>query len=207
MIIKIYFGDKPVFLCDEIDTSLHELMHHPETIFIDELSTPAIHSLLHEISKDEFLRGILWNADFQKLKKEFFRHFTLVQTGGGLITNEKNEVLMIFRRGKWDLPKGKIEKGETLEECAIREVQEETGLQNIVAGKKITITYHTYHEFGKYILKESHWFEMSCRGDQDLKAQTEEDITDIKWIQQGALKKYKENTFATILEVLDFLKN
>ncbi|MBA2250742.1 MAG: NUDIX domain-containing protein [Chitinophagaceae bacterium] len=206
MFIKIYFGDKPVFLCDEIDAPLHELMHHPETIFIDELSTPAIHSLLHEISKDEFLRGILWNDNFEKLKRTFFRHFTVLQTGGGLITNEKNEVLMIFRRGKWDLPKGKIEKGETLEECAIREVQEETGLHEIEVGNKITITYHTYHEFGKYILKESHWFNMTCRSDQNLKAQTEEDITDIKWIQQQDLKKYKENTFATILEVLDHLK-
>lgn len=202
MFIKIYFEDKPVFLCDQIDQTVDEYMHHPDTVFIDEISSPAINSLLHEIAKPEFHAGILFDKDFKKLKKAFYRHFKLIVTAGGAVLNEKDEILMIFRRGKWDLPKGKLDDGETLEECAVREVEEETGTQNIKTGKKILITYHTYMEFGKHILKESHWYKMSCENDQKLVPQTEEEITDIKWVDRSELEKYTSNTYQTIIEVL-----
>ena len=131
MQLIIYFGDKPVYLCDEIDSNIHEILHHPDAVFIDELSTPAIKSLFHEIKKQDFHAGIIWHDDFEKLKKAFWKNFTLVQAAGGLVINEKGEALMIFRRGKWDLPKGKLDKGESLEDCAIREVREETNLKKI----------------------------------------------------------------------------
>src|SRR5438046_1555734 len=124
MFIKIYFGDKPVFLCDKIEPVIDEYIKHPDAILIDEISTAAIHTLMHEIAKPDFHTGILINKDFEKLKKVFFKQFVLVQTGGGLVINEKDEVLMIFRRGKWDLPKGKIDQGESIEQCAVREVKE-----------------------------------------------------------------------------------
>src|SRR5580765_6272767 len=100
MFIKIYFDDKPVFLCDEIDDTIHEYMHHPDAVFIDEISTPAINSLLHEIAKPQFHAGVLWNSDLEKLKKSFFKHFMVMKAGGGLVINTKKEILMIFRRGK-----------------------------------------------------------------------------------------------------------
>ena len=193
MFLKIYFGDKPVFLCDEIDTTIHEYMHHPDAVYIDEIAKPEFHA------------GILWNKDIEKLKMVFFKHFQFIQTGGGLIINENKEILMILRRGKWDLPKGKLDKGETLKECAVREVHEETGLKNIIVKNLIATTYHTYTEFGKHILKESHWFNMLCRGHEPLVAQAEEDITDIRWVKEKDLEKYLENTFATIKEVLGTL--
>lgn len=206
MFIKIYFEDKPVFLCNEIDKTINEYMHHPDAVFIDEISTAAVNSLLHEIAKPEFHAGILFDTDFEKLKKAFFRHFQIIVTAGGAVVNEKNELLMIFRRGKWDLPKGKLDIGETLEECAVREVTEETGVQEILLGEEITITYHTYTEFGKHILKESHWYKMTCKNDQNLVPQTEEDITEIKWVNKSQLSKYTANTYQTIIEVLSSLK-
>jgi ADP-ribose pyrophosphatase len=206
MFIKIYFGNKPVYLCNEINEEIHEYMHHPDAIFIDEISAPAIHTLFHEIAKPEFHAGILWHKSFQKLKDAFFRQFELVKAGGGLITNKNNEVLMILRRGKWDLPKGKLDKDETIEDCALREVKEETGLTDIDLGEKVTTTWHTYDEFGKHILKESHWYHMKSNGNKKPVAQTEEDITDIRWVKQNDLEKYKQQTFATILEVLEGLK-
>jgi 8-oxo-dGTP pyrophosphatase MutT (NUDIX family) len=206
MFTKIYFEDKPVFLCDEIDKTIDEYMHHPDAVFIDEISTAAINSLLHEIVKPEFHAGILFDKDLLKLKKAFFKHFTIIIAAGGVVFNYNHDILMIFRRGKWDLPKGKLDKGETVEQCAVREVEEETGLTNIDLGKKITTTYHIYWEYGKAILKESHWYTMQSRNKQKLVPQTEEDITDIKWVKHTELKKYASNTYQTIQEVLTHIK-
>ncbi|HUS03609.1 MAG TPA: NUDIX hydrolase [Chitinophagaceae bacterium] len=205
MFIKIYFGDKPVFLCDKIDKTINEYMHHPDAVFIDEISTAAVNSLLHEIAKPEFHAGILFNKDLGKLKKVFFKHFTVIIAAGGVVFNTNEDILMIYRRGKWDLPKGKLDEGETLEQCAVREVEEETGLTRIEFGDKIITTYHTYTQFGKHILKESHWYKMKCNTEQKLIPQTEEDITDIKWVKRSDLKKYTSKTYQTIVEVLDQL--
>ena len=200
--ITIYFDDKPVFLCDEITREINEYKHHPDAVFIDELSTPAINSLLHEIGKARFHAGIIYDKDFDKLKEDFFRHFTIIKAGGGLVKNKKGEILLILRRGKWDLPKGKLDDNETIEECAKREVQEETGLRKIKVVRPVEITFHTYVQFGKHILKESHWYAMKATGDEKLIPQTEEDITEIIWAKKEDLIKYAANTFPTIVAVL-----
>ena len=122
--ITIYFDNKPVFLCDEVTQEINEYRHHPDAVFIDEISTAAINSLLHEIKKPEFHAGIIFDKDFEKMKASFFRHFHLIQAAGGLVKNKNEEILMIFRRGKWDLPKGKLDENETIKECAKREVEE-----------------------------------------------------------------------------------
>ena len=200
--ITIYFEDKPVFLCDEITPEIDKYRHHPDAVFIDEYSTAAINSLLHEINKPRFHAGIVLGKDLQKLKEAFFKHFHLIQAGGGLVKNKNQEILMIFRRGKWDLPKGKLDEGETIEQCAKREVEEETGLSHIKIIKPIAITYHTYILFGKHNLKETHWYLMNAVGDEKLIPQTEEEITKIIWAKKEELSKYLMNTFPTIKIVL-----
>lgn len=123
---------------------------------------------------------------------------------GGLVLNEDNEILMIFRRGFWDLPKGKLDPGETIENCALREVKEETGLTNITLAQFLTITYHDY--FDQYIqelvTKESHWYLMVAAGKQSLIPQSEEDITGIKWVNPSDLKECLQNTYPNIKEVI-----
>lgn len=205
MYIKIYFGDKPVFLCNEVDATIEEYMHHPDAVLMDEISGPAIKSLLHEIAKEEFHAGILLHPDLDELKKVFFKHFTLVTAAGGLVENDKGEYLLIYRRGKWDLPKGKLDPGETIEQCAVREVEEETGLQQPELGKLLTITYHTYNEFGKHILKDSHWYKMNVKGPQNTTPQTEEDILEIKWVKKKEIGKYMNDTFPSIKDVLSLV--
>ncbi|RXK58929.1 NUDIX hydrolase [Lacibacter luteus] len=203
MYIKIYFGDKPVFLCNELDETVEEYRHHPDAVFIDEISGHAIKSLLHEIAKEEFHAGILLHSNLDELRKVFFKHFTLITAAGGLVENEKGEYLLIYRRGKWDLPKGKLDPGETIEQCAVREVEEETGLQQPELKKLITITYHTYNEFGKHILKDSHWYKMKVKGPQTTKPQTEEDILEIKWVKKKEIEQYLNDTFPSIRDVLE----
>ena len=180
-----------------------DVRHHPDAVFIDELSTAAINSLLHEIGKKEFHAGIIFHENFEKLKKEFFKHFKLVKACGGLVKNKTGEVLLIFRRGKWDLPKGKLDDGETLLGMRFkRSTGRNWASGNRNHGEEIDTTYHTYLQFGKHILKESHWYMMLAKGNEAFKPQFEEDITEIRWVKKIDLKNYLDNTFPTIISVL-----
>ena len=203
MHIKIYFGNKPVFLCDAINPELNEILHHPDAVFIDEITNPAIKSLLHEIKKEEFHAGVMLDKDLDKLKKEFFKHFTLIEAAGGIVQNNKKELLFIYRLDKWDLPKGKMEKNETADQCALREVEEETGVTHLTIKKKLGETYHTYDAFGKHFLKTTYWYHMTCSGEQKLVPQTEEDITAIKWVDKKNIKEPLANTYPSIKDILE----
>jgi 8-oxo-dGTP pyrophosphatase MutT (NUDIX family) len=174
MYIKIYFNNKPLFLCDNIDKKIELFIHHDDAVFIDELDGHTVKTMIHEMQQANVHAGVFFHSDLEQLKKALFKKFTLVQAAGGLVKNEKMEVLLIFRRGLWDLPKGKLDPGEKLEECALREVREETGMDHLDLVAPLIVTYHTYHEGSKFILKESHWYQMKANGEQPLTPQTEE---------------------------------
>lgn len=203
MFIKIYFDKKPVYLCDEINEEIREILRHPEAIFIDEVATPAINSLLHEIKKEQFHAGVLQHNDLEKLKKQFFKHFDLIEAAGGIVQNDQKELLFIYRLEKWDLPKGKVEEGEDIADCAVREVEEETGVTNLTIEQKIGETYHTYNAYGKHFLKTTHWYYMTCSSLQDLVPQTEENIDQIKWVATKDIKDPLTNTYPSIKDILD----
>ncbi|NII28067.1 NUDIX hydrolase [Pseudoflavitalea sp. X16] len=202
MHIKIYFNDKPLFLTDEISADIEPYAHHDDAVLIDEFSTPGVNSMIHEMRQEKIHAGIFLHHNLAELEKTFRRKFTLVQAAGGLVLNDKGEILMMLRRGKWDLPKGKLDPGESLEHCAVREVQEETGLKKVTLQKPLVVTYHTYDESGKHILKESHWYGMKAPGKQELVPQSEEQITQIKWVTAAEVKQYITNTFPSIIDVL-----
>lgn len=127
-----------------------------------------------------------------------------IVAGGGLVFNEHQELLMIFRRGKWDLPKGKLDEGESIEVCAVREVMEETGLVNVTLGSLVSITHHTYFDpwIKEEVIKETHWFRMQANADQPLIPQTSEDIEAIEWVDQSNLNDKLANSYDTIVEVV-----
>jgi 8-oxo-dGTP pyrophosphatase MutT (NUDIX family) len=203
MHIKIYFNDKPLYLCDDIDQEIAPYVHHDDAVFIDEFSTPAIKSMIHEMKLEKIHAGILYHTDLEALKKAVFKKFTIIYAAGGLVLNPSKSILLIYRKGKWDLPKGKLDDGESLDQCALREVKEETGLQHLRLIEPLLVTYHTYDEDGKHILKETHWYLMHATGrDQQLKPQEEEQITAIEWASEKQLPKYMENTFPLIRDVI-----
>jgi 8-oxo-dGTP pyrophosphatase MutT (NUDIX family) len=202
MYLKIFFSDKPLFLCDEVDEHVQEYLHHDDAVFIDELNSHTVKSMIHEMELPKVHAGVFFHPDLEVLKKAFYKKYTVILAGGGLVMNEKKEVLLIHRRGKWDLPKGKLDEGENIEQCALREVEEETGLKNVILNKPLTITYHTYHEGARSILKESHWFLMEVNGEQELKPQYEEDIQEVKWVKPSQLKNYFEEAFPSVVDVL-----
>lgn len=202
MYINIYFGDKRVILCDEIDKEINEILHHPDAVFVDEVSPRAIKAMLHEIKKEEFHAGVLWHSDLAKLKETFFKNFQVIEAAGGIVQNDKKELLFINRLGKWDLPKGKIETGEKEEESAVREVTEETGVTDLHLKKKIGETYHVYDDFGKHFLKICHWYYITCPSTQKLIPQTVEDITEVKWVNTKDIKEPMEHTYPSIKDIL-----
>jgi 8-oxo-dGTP pyrophosphatase MutT (NUDIX family) len=122
---------------------------------------------------------------------------------GGIVENEHGEILLQFRRGKWDLPKGKLDDGETIEECAVREVEEETGIRNIQLGELIATTIHYYQEKGNEIEKETFWYAMKVNGNQELVPQVEEDILELRWVKEIELKPYLSNTYDNIIEIIE----
>lgn len=203
MYLKIYFGDKPLFLCDAVDETLQPYIHHDDAMFIDELNSHTVKTMIHEMELEKIHAGVFYHSNLEELRKAFYKKFTIIQAAGGLVQNEKNKILMIFRRGKWDLPKGKLDKGEKLEDCAVREVEEETGLQQVQLRSPLLVTYHTYHEGARFILKESHWYTMQVKGEQQLVPQTMEGITEVRWVTPAETKKLFPETYPSVVDVLE----
>ncbi len=135
--------------------------------------------------------------------KEFCQQYKSIDAAGGIVFNKKKEILCILRLGKWDLPKGKMEKGEDAPTTAIREVEEECCITGLKILKPAITTYHTYSLHQKKILKTTFWFVMKYNGDEIPKPQTEENITETRWFSQGEVRSVVlNNTFASIKEVL-----
>jgi 8-oxo-dGTP pyrophosphatase MutT (NUDIX family) len=202
MYIKIYFNDRPLFLCDTVNDELESYVSRDEPILVNKFSPQIIPAMVQDMRSDEIKAGFLFHYDLEESKNAVWKNFHIVKAAGGIVINENQEMLFILRLGKWDLPKGKLDSGETIEECATREVEEETGLKNVQIKSFLLTTYHTYKERGKFILKETYWYTMKINGDQKLVPQTEEDILDLKWVRKEGLGEILKNTYPSIKDVL-----
>lgn len=124
----------------------------------------------------------VFGENIDGILEEFRKLFRIIEAAGGVVNNPDGEILFIRRLGKWDLPKGKMEKGESREESAIREIEEETGLSDVELVRFINTTFHIYVERnGDKVLKCTHWFEMNFSGEDTSKPQIEEGITEVAW--------------------------
>jgi ADP-ribose pyrophosphatase YjhB (NUDIX family) len=127
-----------------------------------------------------------------------------VLAAGGIVLNQHKELLMIFRRTKWDLPKGHYEWNENMEECALREVMEETGVRNLHIVRLVGVTEHVYFDnlLKSEAIKEIHWYEMKGDKNDPLKGQVEESIEWVSWVPIGEIDKYLYNSYPNIREIL-----
>jgi 8-oxo-dGTP pyrophosphatase MutT (NUDIX family) len=132
------------------------------------------------------------------IKKEL----QVVVAAGGLVYNEKGDLLMIFRNSKWDLPKGKMEPGEQIEITAVREVTEETGIGNLMILKKLNTSYHIYKDHGNLVLKETHWYKMQSDDKKTLVPQKKEGITEAVWVKKEDIAQKLLNTYGNVKEML-----
>ena len=137
--------------------------------------------------------------------QDFCSKFIMVEAAGGLVFNKHGDILMIFRNGKWDLPKGKLELGESVEECAIREVEEECGVSGLEIESELSKTYHTYNLHESDILKNTYWFLMTTESEQKLTPQTEEGISDVKWCSEKEVEDNLNNSYPSIIDVFNSL--
>ena len=130
---------------------------------------------------------------------------TPIIAAGGIVMNPNHEILWIYRRGFWDLPKGKLDPNETIENCAIREVMEETGINHLVLGKLILTTTHQYHDkyLNEEVEKTTYWYQMSTDKLQAGIPQTEEDIEAVAWVKQADLAPYLAKTYDNIKKVME----
>jgi 8-oxo-dGTP pyrophosphatase MutT (NUDIX family) len=134
--------------------------------------------------------------------KAITKSLTLIEAAGGVVKNKDGKYLFIYRNDKWDLPKGKIEKGEKTKVAAVREVEEECGITVSKLGDKICKTYHVYISREEVVLKKTHWYKMKYNGNEKLKPQKEEGITDVRWFKKKDTDAIVANTFSSIMDVL-----
>lgn len=140
--------------------------------------------------------------DVEASWQSFCEQFEFVQAAGGLVTREDGKMMFIFRNGKWDLPKGKVELGESLEEGALREVEEECGISQLTLGELLITTWHTYIQKGEQMLKATAWYKMLYHGNTTPKPQLEEGITEVRWLSKEETDIVKANTYPSVLDVL-----
>ncbi len=186
---KVFVNDIPIILSTE-----KVIGKRYKSIPIEEVK---IKKLIKKLYKGEQLYINLFHPDEEELFKELRKKLKLVIAGGGLVYNDNKEILFIHRNGRWDLPKGKIEKKEDIEDCALREVEEETGVKGLTITRPLKITYHVFKRNGKFCLKETFWFEMRTSSTETLTPQKKEGIKKAKWLNfekaQKALDKSYEN--------------
>ena len=187
---KIFVNNKPLFLTNIIKK---------ETDFrIFLLESVDIKKLISDIYNDKIQKAYLYDQDLELIINKLKSKLPIEKAGGGLVYNDKNEVLFIFRNGKWDLPKGGIEKNEKLKETAIREVEEETGIDNLEIIEKLEKTYHIFKRNGRYKLKITSWYKMKTISKKIPKPQENEGIECAKWIRQEDIPKLLNNSYENI---------
>ncbi len=203
MYYKIYLDNIPVFLLASLDQDLIRQLDQSRILYVNECSPEVIQQTLAQVKEGKADAVVFYHEDVDLLKAAFWKQFTVIQAAGGLVANEKEEVLFIFRRGRWDLPKGKLDPPESLESCALREVEEETGLQPIRLGQFLVTTYHVYRQDEEEILKETSWYRMTADSRSTLTAQTDEDITQAEWLGKPMLPMVYNNTYQAIRDVVN----
>ncbi len=187
---KVFINDKPLFLTSELQKE------RDFQYFL--LDTIDMQKLIAQYFADQLTNAHLYHPNEELLFKLFKEKITINKAGGGLVENDKGEVLFIFRNGKWDLPKGGIEKNETIEETSIREVEEETGCKDLLINKQLQKTFHIFKRNGEYRLKITYWFLMNTTYNGALHGQIEEGIEKVVWVDKKDIPELLKNSYQNI---------
>lgn len=193
---RIYINDNTLFIAEELPKQIKKI----QSLDIKTFDFQSFYKSVSLIGKKDY---ILLTPDPQRLFRKIKRSCELIKAAGGLVENSKGNFLFIYRNKKWDLPKGKSEKGEGMKEAATREVEEECGVKILSNDAKICKTYHVYTINGKVVLKKTNWYSMTVKGEPKLIPQKEEGITKAVWLAKTELKPIFKNTYPSIVQVLE----
>ncbi|WP_298264485.1 NUDIX domain-containing protein [uncultured Lutibacter sp.] len=187
---KVFVNDCPIFLTENNNISTN----YKKVKF----NLTEIKSIINDLFQKK-LSGIYLICDhLENDWKQFQSLFKIQKAAGGKVLNIENEVLFIYRLNKWDLPKGKLEKGESIEQCAIREVEEECGISKLTIQNPLETTYHIFERKNKTILKITYWFLMRTSFTGELTPQTEEGIKKVIFKNKVAVNAALHNTYENI---------
>tara|TARA_R110002073_G_scaffold53840_4_gene138880 strand:- start:86068 stop:86664 length:597 start_codon:yes stop_codon:yes gene_type:complete len=187
---KVFINDKPIILTDSPQIGLGFEVYDFETVVVEEI--------VHKLKRNKINGVILFCKEINKCWASFLTHFKVITAAGGLVLNQKKEFLFIYRGSKWDLPKGRIEKGESIETTALREVEEECGIPDLQLDEFLLTTYHLFFLKNENRLKETHWFLMHTNYEGKLTPQTEEGITIAEFKSQEDTDEALKKTYANI---------
>jgi 8-oxo-dGTP pyrophosphatase MutT (NUDIX family) len=187
---KVFVNDKPLFLTNEIIKETDFQMFLLDGVDIKQIISKMYHNKIQ--------KAYLYHSDEKEFMKVLKSKIPVQKAGGGLVYNKNGEILFIFRNGKWDLPKGGTEKGEEIEETAMREVEEETGVTGLKITNRLQKTYHIFKRNGEYKLKITHWFEMHTSFEGNLIGQQEEGIEKVEWIKLKDIPSTLSNSYENI---------
>lgn len=195
---RLYFQSRSIIVTSDAEQTTTD----PNAVILVNPEYSELKNLPYEFEKNEKIDNlyvITENEDscFEQICSDLVK----VEAGGGLVENSEGECLMIYRQGKWDLPKGKREECENINESAIREVKEECGVENIEIDSLICDTYHTYHMDGKFIVKDTKWYLMKYSGNGETTPQLAEDIEKAVWIRPEELSEYVNETYMSVQDV------
>jgi 8-oxo-dGTP pyrophosphatase MutT (NUDIX family) len=187
---KVFVNELPLILTNKLSETANG------EYFL--LNQEAIHEAIKALKKKKLTEAYIYHPNHEEILKKFTKEIPMVVAAGGVVTNEKGKVLFIYRNDKWDLPKGKLDKGESLEHCAMREVMEETGVQDLRIENFLRTTYHIFNNNGIRTLKQVHWYAMKTEYSGKLKPEKKEGIVKVKWKGPDKIRLALQNSYANI---------
>jgi 8-oxo-dGTP pyrophosphatase MutT (NUDIX family) len=199
---KIYYNDKPLILTTDMEAYMEANPVSEMYQFFSGATLKSFTQALQFMDRPGNAGAIIEDVSEEALQDQLHAMYRPIMAGGGLVYNEEGALLMIYRRGKWDLPKGKLDEGENIAECALREVSEETGLRQLRLGDKLSDSFHIYVQDGEQYLKQTVWYTMYGTSTDLLKPQKEENIMEARWVAEKELGTHASRSYEAIREVL-----
>ncbi len=187
---KVFVNELPLILTNKLsETSDGEY-------FL--LNQESILAAIKALKKKKLAIAYIYHPNHEEILKKFTQEIPMIVAAGGVVTNQKGKVLFIYRNDKWDLPKGKLDKGESIEACAVREAMEETGVEGLRIENFLRTTYHVFNNSGKPTLKQVHWYAMKTDYTGKLKPEKKEGIVKVKWKGPNKIQKALQNSYNNI---------
>ncbi|HEY4800255.1 MAG TPA: NUDIX domain-containing protein [Bacteroidia bacterium] len=194
---KVFSGEKCILISGKEVQDMDKDTHS-----INFASAENLHKEYKHFIRASKMKTLVVIGEEERVWNVFQSLFANIYAAGGIVKNEDENLLMIYRNKHWDLPKGKMEKGESPDETALREVEEECGVKKLSIIKKISSTHHVYFLKGKECMKHTYWFEMKCKDSSKLVPQKEEGIEEAKWMSKDEVKKIYDKIYHSLLEVI-----